>query len=132
MAERERAIAHARERLKGYPQAVREEFELLLRAAQCANILTEDHGFWIDFNSTYQVRKIVLEFGRRLAEAGVIETRDDVFYLVVDELRELENALTNDRLRQRVVARRSEVEHFEGSARRRHWAPITVRRRTIR
>ena len=112
VAERERAIAHARGRLKGYPQAIMEEFELLLKAAQCANVLTEDHGFWIDFNSTYQVRRIVLEIGRRLAEAGVIETRDDVFYLVVDELRELEAALTNDKLRERVVARRSEFEHF--------------------
>jgi rifampicin phosphotransferase len=110
--DRERAIAHARERLKGYPQAVRDEFELLLKAAQCANVLTEDHGFWIDFNSTYQVRRVVLEFGRRLADAGVIDTRDDVFYLVLDELRDLESALANDKLRERVVARRSEVELF--------------------
>ena len=110
--EREHAIAQARERLKGYPQAVREEFELLLKAAQCANVLTEDHGFWIDFNSTYQVRKVLLEFGRRLADAGVIATRDDVFYLTLEELRDFESALANATLREDVAARRAEVEHF--------------------
>jgi pyruvate,water dikinase len=112
VAEREQAVAHARARLKGYPQAVKDEFELLLKAAQCANVLTEDHGFWIDFNSTYQVRKVMLEFGRRLADAGVIETRDDVFYLTLDELRELESTMADATLRERVAARRSEVEHF--------------------
>ena len=110
--EREHAIAQTRERLKGYPQAVREEFELLLKAAQCANVLTEDHGFWIDFNSTYQVRKVLLEFGRRLADAGVIATRDDVFYLTLEELRDFESALANATLREDVAARRAEVEHF--------------------
>lgn len=91
---------------------MRDEFELLLKAAQCANVLTEDHGFWIDFNSTYQVRKIILEFGRRLVDTGVIDARDDVFYLALDELRELERALANGSLRERVIARRSELEHF--------------------
>jgi pyruvate,water dikinase len=112
VAERERAIAHAQERLSGYPQAVRDEFELLLKAAQFGNVLTEDHGFWIDFNSTYQVRTVVLEFGRRLAEAGAIDARDDVFYLLIDELRDLERTLTDAALRQRVAARRAEMDHF--------------------
>ena len=112
IAEREHGVAHARERLKGYPQAVRDEFEHLLAAAQFGNVLTEDHGYWIDFNSTYQVRKVLLEFGRRLAAAGVIDSRDDVFYLILDEVRELDIALANGSLRERVSERRAEVEHY--------------------
>jgi phosphohistidine swiveling domain-containing protein len=87
-AERERVIAEARDRLSGYPQAVREQFAFLLKAAQDATVLSEDHNFWIDCRGMYQFRRIVLEFGRRLAAAGAIVARDDVFYLTPDEMRE--------------------------------------------
>jgi hypothetical protein len=69
-AERERLLAETRERLEGYPQAVRDEFEFLLKVARESTVLSEDHGFWIDFNSTARVRKGLLEFGRRFAEAA--------------------------------------------------------------
>ena len=65
--ERERLLAETRERLVGYPGPVVEEFTGLLEAAQFANVLSEEHGFWIDFSSTYEIRLVFLEFGRRLA-----------------------------------------------------------------
>jgi hypothetical protein len=34
LAEREQLLAKTRERLEGYPQAVRDEFEFLLKVAQ--------------------------------------------------------------------------------------------------
>jgi pyruvate,water dikinase len=55
---------------------------------------------------------VLLEFGRRLADAGVIDSLDDVFYLTLDEVRELDSALANGSLRERVSARRAEVEHY--------------------
>ncbi len=58
-AEREEAVAAVRERLQGYPSNVRDEFEFLLKAASTAVVLTEDHGYWIDFQATYRVSPIL-------------------------------------------------------------------------
>jgi pyruvate,water dikinase len=113
-AERERLVAETRERLKGYPQAVRDEFESFLKAAQEGIVLSEDHGFWIDFNSTARVRKVVMEFGRRFAEAGVIERADDVFHLTLDEVRETAERLPEPNRSELVAGRKAELERFAG------------------
>jgi pyruvate,water dikinase len=84
---RERAIAEARERLAVYPAMVVEQFEALLEAAQIATVLSEDHGFWIDCAGTYRERMVILEAGRRLAEAGVLGDAGDVFHLSPAEVR---------------------------------------------
>ena len=112
--ERERLIAEAREQLKGYPQAAVEQFEFLLKAAQSGTIIQEDHNYWIDQRATYKVRRVLLEFGRRFSEAGVIEQVDDVFYLTMDELLETASALPSGDRRQLVTERRAEMEHFRG------------------
>jgi phosphohistidine swiveling domain-containing protein len=54
------------------------------------------------------VRQIILEIGRRLAEDGILEARDDVFYL------SLEDDLDRDTssLRQNVRERKAEMEQF--------------------
>lgn len=111
-AERERLIAEARERLKGYPQPVVEQFEFLLRAGQAGTIVQEDHNHWIDQRGQYKVRRVLLEFGRRIAEAGVIEQPDDVFYLTPEELRETATALPQGDRRQLVAQRKAEMNHF--------------------
>lgn len=84
-AEREQLVAAARERLAGYPEPVRGQFEFLLKAAQEAAVLQEDHNFWLDGPSTYLVRELTLELGRRLAAEGVIAEGDDVFHLSIRE-----------------------------------------------
>jgi len=83
---REEAISVAREQLQGYPEPVVQQFEFLLRMAQEDTVLSEDHGFWIDFRCTYRLRMIVLEVGKRLADSGVIESADDVFHLTFEEI----------------------------------------------
>jgi phosphohistidine swiveling domain-containing protein len=75
-------------------------------------VLSEDHGHWIDFGSTYRVRRVLLEFGRRFVEAGVIEQPGDVFYLLLDELRWSAAARSVADRRSLVALRRKEVEHF--------------------
>ncbi len=112
VAEREQAVANARERLKGYPQQVTEQFEFLLKAAQVGVVLTEDHGFWIDFQAPYRIRRVILEFGRRLADAGALETVDDIFHLNLDEVRETAAASPMPDRRSLVADRRAEIEHF--------------------
>jgi phosphohistidine swiveling domain-containing protein len=87
-AERTRLVAEARQRLTGYPGPVVQEFEFLLKAAQEARVLSEDHNFWIDFRSMYRVRHAFLEVGRRLAADGALAAAEDVFYLTLEEVRE--------------------------------------------
>lgn len=111
-AERESAIAAARARLAGYPRPVVEQWESLLMAAQEATILSEDHAFWIDLCGLYQARRIVVEIGRRLADAGAIAVADDVFYLTLDEARDaLSHRPTRNTLAL-MAARKAEMEYF--------------------
>ena len=111
-AERQELIAEARERLKGYPRRVAEEFEFLLRAGQAGTVIQEDHNYWIDQRGTYAVRRVLLEFGRRFAEVGVSKRPDDVFYLTAEELRETASALPRGDRRQLVAERKAEMDHF--------------------
>ncbi len=111
IAERETALAKTRELLAGYPQQAREQFEFLLGASQVAVVLTEDHGFWIDFKSSYQVRMVLMEVGRRLAAAGVIAEASDIFHLGTDEVRAALVALPQGNLQERVSERKAQLKH---------------------
>ncbi|HVE91657.1 MAG TPA: PEP-utilizing enzyme [Actinomycetota bacterium] len=84
--DRERAIEQTRSRLRTYPAAVREQFEESLKAAHAGVVITEDHNFWIDCRGTWRLRRLLLEFGRRLAERGLIDGPRDVFLLERDEM----------------------------------------------
>jgi pyruvate,water dikinase len=108
--ERERLVAEARAQLQGYPQPVVEQFEFLLEAAQEGIVLTEDHAFWIDYSSLYQMRRLFLEFSRRLAEGGVVEAADDVWNLTIEEIRA--SAKTPADRRALVARRKAEMERF--------------------
>ena len=111
-AERDAAVAAVRGRLQDYPGPVVERFEFLLKAAQEGVVLSEDHGFWIDFGATYRLRRVLLEFGRRLCEAGTIDKTSDVFYLTVDEVRASVAVPHCGDHRSLVELRRRDVEHF--------------------
>lgn len=106
--ERETAVSTARAKLAGYPQPVVARFETLLEAAQIATIVHEDHNVWIDQRFFYHIRRIIAEFGTRLAQAGSIETADDVFYLTPEELQ----TSRDSSLKQRVQQSKAEMEQF--------------------
>ena len=110
-AERDDAVAAARERLQGYPSNVRDEFEHLLEAASAAVVLTEDHGYWIDFLSTYRLRRVIMEMGKRLADAGTLATAGDIFCLRTDEIAAAGASPAPDHTGL-VEARKKEMEHF--------------------
>lgn len=111
-ARREARLADVRRRLQGYPQPVVEQFEFLLKAAQIGTILHEDHNYWIDFAGSAAVHNVFMEFGRRLTEAGAIEQPTDVFYLTIDELRELASCLPMPVRHNLVTKRKAEYAHF--------------------
>jgi pyruvate,water dikinase len=85
LAEREQVIADARRALDGRSARTRDRFEFLLKGAQAATTIHEDHNFWIDQRMPYQLRRIALELGRRLTEADVIPEAGDVFNLTCAE-----------------------------------------------
>ena len=111
-AMREQLVAQTRQRLHGYPQPVVSRFEFLLKAAQAATVLSEDHGFWIDMRGLYRFRLVVLEFGRRFAEAGVLEGPDGIFYLTLEEVRQTAEGLPRLDRRLLVAGRRAELAYF--------------------
>jgi pyruvate,water dikinase len=86
-AEGERRVAAARERLRGYPEPVRAAFEQRLAAGRAAFVASEDHNFLLDYGTTAAVRRVVLEIGRRLADAAAIAAPEDVVHLTWAELR---------------------------------------------
>jgi pyruvate,water dikinase len=107
-AEREKSVAEARLKLAGYPQPIVARFETLLKAAQVAAIVHEDHNFWIDQRLFYHVRRVILEFGGRLAQAGVLDAVNDVFYLTPDELQNGRDVP----MKRLVQERKTEMEQF--------------------
>lgn len=113
-AERERLLAQVRDQMADYPEPVVAHFEFLLKAAQEGSVLTEDHGFWIDFRGWYPVRRTLLEFGRHFAQAGVLEQADDVFFLTLDEIRETAQALPPMDRRPLIAGRQAEIAYFRG------------------
>ena len=111
-ADRERYVAEARERLVGYPQAVVEQFEFLLAAAQHGTTIQEDHNHWIDQRATYKLRQLLREFGRRFFQGGAIIQPDDIFYLMPQELRDSALALGDADHREIVAERKSEMDRY--------------------
>jgi pyruvate,water dikinase len=112
VAEREAAVADARERLRGYPAAVVGQFEAMLEAAQVGLRLTEDHGFYIDAYAVSLARELVSEVGQRLAAAAVIAHPDDVLMLRGEEIRDALADLTRSDLRVRVAERRRHLARY--------------------
>lgn len=111
-AGREGAVARAHAQLQGYPQAVQEQFAFLLRAAQAGTVLQEDHNFWIDYRSTYEMRRVIREFGRRFVAAGVIDATDDVFFLTFDEIRAMAEVLPGRKQQAAITERKAEMTQF--------------------
>jgi phosphohistidine swiveling domain-containing protein len=106
---RERAVAEARGRLSGYPAAVRDQFERALRAAQFATVISEDHNYLIDFQCNYEVRRVLLGVGARLAAFGALDAQGDVFYFSPDELWMTAAALPAIDQRKVVAERRASI-----------------------
>ena len=111
-ADRDAALAETRARLKHHPPDVRDEFERRLDAASVGVVLSEDHGYWIDFQATYRIRRLIMELGRRLADAGTLATAADIFFLDRDEIEEAVDASSWPDHTGQVEARKKEMEHF--------------------
>ncbi|MEZ4713728.1 MAG: PEP-utilizing enzyme [Caldilineaceae bacterium] len=114
VAERERLIEEARTTLASYPEAVRMQFEALLHSGQAACVIQEDHNYWLDQRANYQLRRLFLEAGNRLAANASIAEPLDVFYLHFEEVRSALLALLQQpqNLQERIAERKATLAHF--------------------
>jgi pyruvate,water dikinase len=99
----DQAVTRARERLVVYPRAVREQFEAMLRTARHGAFMQEEHNFYIDQQGTALLRLFYLRIGAHLRDRGIIASADDVFMLMVDEIRDL--VMLQDTVKARKTAR---------------------------
>jgi phosphohistidine swiveling domain-containing protein len=85
-----------------------------MRAANAVNLrmapLTPDHHFYIDQGANAHVRLVLLAVGRKLVEAGRLDTADDVLFLRYNELRALIGSAEALDARNLVATRRAERE----------------------
>jgi phosphohistidine swiveling domain-containing protein len=87
--ERERWVAEVRARLQGYPQPVREQFNRMLEIAQIAEVIHNDHAYWLDCACIYEVRRVMLAFGRRFVSNSILDAPDDVMHLTLAEIQQI-------------------------------------------
>lgn len=114
IAERERLVAEARGKIESYPEAVKGQFEMLLEGGQQGHRIEEDHNWWLDQQGLHRLRRVFLEVGNRFAAAGVIAEPSDIFYLTIDEIREVAAAgMTGDRKAQ-IAAEKADMERWAG------------------
>ncbi len=116
-ARRDLRLQAVREQLQSYPQEVVERFETHLKMCENAHKLREEHNAWLDVPVLHHFRVIIQEFARRLTEAGVIDTPEDIGYVSAEELREAAAKLPEILdLRQRISERQLEEEKFANVA----------------
>ncbi len=84
---------------------VRERFSVSLERMRRAWPLKEEHNFYIDQTLAAHMRYLMLEFGARLTERGLIDNADDVFLLTFEEVRAAFRASASDDLRATVRER---------------------------
>lgn len=83
-------------------------FDELLMLARATVRMKEDHSFWIEQQTTGAVRRVALEFGRRLTAAGVLPAPGDVSLLTLAELLAFGGGQAQPHLPQAMEARRAE------------------------
>jgi len=110
--ERERLVQGALQRI-GDNAARRQEFLDILGLSQALWPIREDHSFYIDQMSRALVRRVLVECGRRLAQQGVLDLPQEVFFLTLPELKEALTAPEKAPSRSEVQRRKVEHEGFQ-------------------
>jgi pyruvate,water dikinase len=80
-------IATEKEVLEKIAPEQRGWFTTILKLAQNSAWFSEEHNHYLDLYSHSLMRRSALGLGRRFAQAGTIDTADDIFFLIPDEVR---------------------------------------------
>ena len=81
--EREKAIADL---LQKVPQEDKPSFEALIMLGGKTGSYSEEHDLYCELGMHALLRRGFLGMGRRLAQAGTIDTPEDIFFLIPDEV----------------------------------------------
>lgn len=116
---KERAEAE-REALSRIPEDKREWFGKLMRGAQWAGIVAEEHVFYAENYANATGRRIIKEIEKRFVQAGIVDEPLDLHYLLPDEIdltmtfKADADKLVNIRKRQHEEIRKAEPPLFIG------------------
>ncbi|HET7483432.1 MAG TPA: PEP/pyruvate-binding domain-containing protein, partial [Actinomycetota bacterium] len=113
-ARAEVALRRLHDSLSDLQPEIQARFERLLAAARAGIVIMEDHAFYIDGALQYEMRRIVMEAGTRLATKGVIRRRDDVFMLTLEEIAASLTGSAGGSRDDDVRERRAEMERWRG------------------
>jgi len=90
-AEKDRVIEQRKktekEVLAKVPEGQRDAFKVLMGGAQKSGYWSEDHTYFCDLYIGAIGRWIITEYGRRFAEAGCIDSPEDIHFLHPNEIR---------------------------------------------
>lgn len=103
-------------RLAALPAHLAERYRALLAAAQDAVRLRDERALWVEGRVLAEVRRVMLELGRRFAEARVLALAGDVFYLELAEVRQAAETMPWVDMHPRVARRRAELERSRTAA----------------
>lgn len=81
-------------------------FTTLLRLAQKSGVFSEEHDHYLDLYTHALMRRSAMGIGRRFASAGTIDSPDDIFFLIPEEIRKAAINPDQFNLRPTVAARR--------------------------
>lgn len=112
IAEREALLAAFQQRLAAVAPERMAEFAEIYEISKTAIVLSEDHNFWLDYQSYYYSRQIALAIGQRLVSLGILDTVDNIFYLTLDELHALTQIEAGHNYRNLVQERQRAAQPF--------------------
>ena len=105
--ERVRARAEASARLS---EEARPRFEALLAQAEQLSRLTEGRALW-QLTAAGVLRVPLVALGRKLADAGVMNLPNDIFFLYLDEVKDV--ARNPRSMHSQIAGRRADLAHWE-------------------
>jgi len=62
-------------------------FQTIMKLAQDSAWFSEEHNHYLDLYAHAMVRRSVMGVGTRFAKVGAIDTRDDILFLIPEEVR---------------------------------------------
>ncbi len=109
--ERCRLLEELSERLTAFGRPVETHLNRLLRAAQRMAQLEQEAELWVLQRCMFEVRQVIVELGRRFADAGALADARDVVFLDLREIRLTAKGLPDVDQRDRVARRKAELRY---------------------
>lgn len=83
----EKRLAAEKELMSKVPHEQRGWFEQLMRLAQKSGIFSEEHDHYLDLYTHAMMRRSALGMGSKFVKAGALDSAEDIFFLMPDEVR---------------------------------------------